>query len=538
NIFALRQEAARSNRKPLWRKLYLDVLAALLALAGYSALALANLAVSATPGSQSVNTLPILSPLGLVAPLFLMVAITLLFLRIFPLLLRLGEWLAAQGRGAPAQLALAQLTRSARQSTQLIVLLALATGFALMTSSALATADRYTADAAAFDAGADFSGAPVKPSTDYTRLAGVQSAARGYITGGSFVAPGQQPQDWSAPQGMIVSAVESERYAVTINWPDVNGTGSASKVMGLLRQEVPTADLADTVPAIVDGSAQVLVHAGVGTILTLWMPEVNARPVRFRVVAVVARIPQMYTGQPGIGGGMLVDYARYAQAIAAARGVTSVEPLAPNYVWLRTAGDAASLSSLQAALTLGPYQLTEIHTFITSFEVNLARHDRRTEIQEMHNDALYIDLTGTLALGAAAALLLALIGTVVTLWIATRDRQVSFALLRALGSGPRRIRRQVMWEHGVVCAVGLALGALLGALLTMAMAPTLPTLILTRGLGGPIDNGGMPVRVVLPAPALALMVGFLVIVCAGTIVLAARAAARPALAAVLRLNED
>ncbi|MGZ3666317.1 MAG: hypothetical protein ACXVDA_17750, partial [Ktedonobacterales bacterium] len=100
------------------------------------------------------------------------------------------------------------------------------------------------------------------------------------------------------------------------------------------------------------------------------------------------------------------------------------------------------------------------------------------------------------------------------------------------------IRRQVMWEHGVVCAVGLALGALLGALLTMAMAPTLPTLILTRGLGGPIDNGGMPVRVVLPAPALALMVGFLVIVCAGTIVLAARAAARPALAAVLRLNED
>jgi ABC-type antimicrobial peptide transport system permease subunit len=156
----------------------------------------------------------------------------------------------------------------------------------------------------------------------------------------------------------------------------------------------------------------------------------------------------------------------------------------------------------------------------------------------MHSDAFYIDLTGTLTLGAAAALLLALLGMVVTLSIATRDQQVSFALLRALGSGPRRIRRQVMWEHGVVCTVGLALGGLVGVLLTEAMAPTLPTLIFTSGLGGRIENGGLPVRVVWPTPALALTIGILAAVCAITMALAARAAARPALAGVLRLNED
>lgn len=538
NILALRQDSARSRRTPLWRKLYLDVFAALLALAGYGTLAMANSIMASTPTSQNASTLEGIAPLGLVAPLFLMMAITLLFLRVFPLVLRLSEWLAARGRGAPAPLAFAQLARSARQSTQLIVLLALATGFALMVASALATTDHYTTNAATFDAGSDFSGKPINPLADYRQLAGVQSAAKGYITGGSFIAPGKQPQDWNAPQGMLVSAVESERYAETINWPDINGTGSVSKLMSLLRQEAPTADLANAVPAIVDGSTHARTHASVGTILTLWMPEVSARPVGFRVVAVVQHIPQMYADQPTIGGGMLVDYARYMQAVAAANGTATITQLAPNYVWLRTAGDSASLHSLRAALTSGPYQLNDTNANGIYSPVELTTHDRRSEIADLHSDALYVDLLGTLALGAAAALLLALLGTIVTLWTATGDRRVSFALLRALGSGPRRIRRMVIWEQAFVCAVGLALGGLLSMLLTVAMAPTLPALMFSEGFGGQIQRGGLPARIVWPTPSLALIVGVLVIVCAGTMVLAARAAARPALAAVLRLNED
>ncbi|HEX8037110.1 MAG TPA: FtsX-like permease family protein, partial [Ktedonobacterales bacterium] len=532
NILALRQEAARSRRTPLWRKLYLDVLAALLALAGYGTLAVANAIVSSMPDSQNISGMLALAPLVLVAPLFLMVAITLLFLRAFPLVLRLGERLAARGRGAPALLAFAQLARSARQSTQVIVLLALAAGFALMTVSELATTDRYATSAATFDAGADFSGRPVNPAADYTQLAGVQSAAKGYIAVAQLHAPGQPTQD---VQEVLVSAVESERYAATITWPDVNGTESVSTLMNLLRKNAQTADLADTVPAIVDGATPTRLHASVGSILTLWMPDSQQQPVRFRVVAVVQHIPQMYIGPVAVtGGNMLVDYTRYTQAIAAANSTASAAPPAPNYVWLRTAGDSASLRSLRAAFASGPYQLAES----TRGPINLEMHDLRAEIQDLHNGALYIDLTGTLTLGAIAALLLALLSTVVTLWIATCDRQVSFALLRALGSGPLRIRRQVVWEHAFVCAVGLALGGLLGVLLTVTMAPTMPTLIFSERFGGQIQDGGLPMRLIWPVQTLALTVGMLAVVCLGTIVLAARAAARPALAAVLRLNED
>lgn len=538
NILALRQEAARSRRTPLWRKLYLDVLAAVLALAGYGVLAAANAVVADNPSSQSARIQLLFSPFGLVAPLFLMVATTLLFLRVFPLLLRLGERLASRGRGAPAQLAFAQLARSTRQSTRLIVLLALVTGFALMTLNTLATANRYADDAAAFDAGADFSGGLSDPTADYSRLAGVQAAAKGYLTIGTFFAPDQQPQDWSAPQGLAISAVESERYAAAIIWPDANGPRPVAELMRLLTQDTPTAEMGGTIPAIVDGYTESSVHVSVGSILTMWTSDGGKQALRFRVVAVVPHIPQMYTGVQALGGNMLVDYARYAQAAAAASGVKSATPPAMNHVWLRTSGDAASVRTLRAAFASGPYQLIETSLASPSISTSLSPRDRRTDVESMRLDAIYLDLTGTLLLGAATALLLALLGTIVTLWIATSERQVSFALLRALGSGPRRIRRMVTWEQGAVCAVALTLGTLLGALLTATMAPTLPMIIFASGFGGLVESGGLPVRTVWQAPALAITLGALAIVCAVTIMLSARFAARPALAPVLRLNED
>lgn len=538
NILALRQEAARSRRTPLWRKLYLDVLAAVLALAGYGVLAAANAVVADNPSALSATIQLLFSPFGLVAPLFLMVATTLLFLRVFPLLLRLGERLASRGRGAPAQLAFAQLARSARQSTRLIVLLALVTGFALMTLNTLATTNRYTDDAAAFDAGADFSGGPADPTADFSRLVGVRAAAKGYLTMGAFFAPDQQPQDWSAPQGLTISAVESDRYAAAITWPDANGPRSVTELMRLLTQDAPTTETDGAIPAIVDGYTESSVHVSVGSLLTIWTSDGGKQALRFRVVAVVPHIPQMHAGVQPLGGNMLVDYARYAQAAAAASGANSATPPVMNHVWLRTSGDAAALRALRATLKSGPYQLIETNLTSPSISTTLSPHDRRADAESMRVDAIYLDLTGTLLLGAATALLLALLGTIVTLWIATRDRQVPFALLRALGSGPRRIRRMVTWEHGAVCAVALTLGALLGALLTVTMAPTLPMIIFASGFGGPVESGGLPVRTVWPAPALAITLAALAVVCAVTIMLAARSAARPALAGVLRLNED
>jgi putative ABC transport system permease protein len=164
--------------------------------------------------------------------------------------------------------------------------------------------------------------------------------------------------------------------------------------------------------------------------------------------------------------------------------------------------------------------------------------DRRALAASLHGDPLRLTVTGILDLGAGAALVLALCGALIASGAAAGERRTALALLRALGTAPRRVRATIVWEQGIVYTVALALGALLGAVLIEVMLPPLPTLIFASGLGGPIENGGPPVRIIWPWPALAAVLGALVLICALATALAARAASRPSLAALLRLSGE
>src|SRR5262249_9643698 len=134
NVLALRRESARAHGKPLWQRLNLDLIFAVIAVTGY---ALYTLAVSRVDPRVRVY----LSPLALVAPIFLLLAISLVFLRFYPQVLRLAAFLAGKRRRAPAMLALAQMARAPRQASRMTLLLALATAFAIFTL--IFTASQY-----------------------------------------------------------------------------------------------------------------------------------------------------------------------------------------------------------------------------------------------------------------------------------------------------------------------------------------------------------------------------------------------------------
>ncbi len=154
DIVILRREQARAARKPLWQRLYLDVFAALIALSG----ALTALYIAGTPALDPQVEILIAAPVSLIAPLFVLIAGLLLFLRIFPFLLHAGARLAALGRGPLAMLALAQLSRSSRHTLRLTLLLALAIASLVLTQALAASEAQRASDVAAFQAGADFSG--------------------------------------------------------------------------------------------------------------------------------------------------------------------------------------------------------------------------------------------------------------------------------------------------------------------------------------------------------------------------------------------
>lgn len=559
NALALRQESARPARKPLWQRLYLDVAAALLAFLAYGTYALA-LALAAQGTTTATYDLTFaLSPLAVIAPAFLMVAGALLFLRVFPLLLRLAERIAMRrGGGMAPVLALAQLARSARKMAGIVLPLALATCFLLFVLAANATIEQQIADAAAFQAGADFSGgmalAP-DPSASgmwareaaYAQVEGVRSVALGY-RGATLTVhcnPYTQGCAYGPQQQMQIEAVDADTFAQTTIWPPQDAAQPLAPLMAQLAAQRESASSSGTIPAILDHNAAVLLSVAPGASFTLPAPAqitTNGPPsgtagqpnMRFSVVAVVPYLPSTYGDN---GGGLLADYATFVAIYDSATGGASPAAVAPNFVWLRTSDDAASLVSVRAAIARGPLALSALQE--SSFvPIQAPVSDRRALATGLHGDPLRLTVIGILDLGAVAALLLALCGTLIAAGVAARERGMALALLRALGTEPRRVRAEIGWEQGVVYGTALGLGAVLGAVLIEVMLRPLPLLIFASGLGGPIEDGGPAARIIWPWPALAAALGALIAICAIATLLAARLATRPSLARTLRLSGE
>jgi ABC-type antimicrobial peptide transport system permease subunit len=208
--------------------------------------------------------------------------------------------------------------------------------------------------------------------------------------------------------------------------------------------------------------------------------------------------------------GLIVDYQSYAMAYTRDSGGGT---LSPNYVWLQTRSDAASLASVRHAYP--------------------SLQDRRAILDTLQKDDLHVNIIGLLGAGVATALLLALAGTLFSAWLNASNRLTSFAILRALGMAPGKIAAVLLWELGIICAAALALGVGLGYLLTTL---TGPVLYLTDFIEN-IKNGTPP-QVVIPSLQFAITLGAIVCICVIALALMAHLVSRPSLSQTLRLNED
>src|SRR5262249_4971266 len=237
NILALRHESARTTRRPLWQRLNLDLIFAVVAVLGYSA-------YTYIVGRVNSFARPFLSVLSLFAILFLMLAIAMLFLRFFPLLLRLLARLASRGQTAAPMLAIGQMARAPRQASRMTLLLALSTAFTLFALIFSASQAQRVRDVAAYQTGADFrgtvtptskgSGAAQALSQDYGAIPGVTSATPVYDTsvfGSSDV--GNFPLE--------LLAVDADTFARTARWSPVYSQQSLADLIAPLVAQRATA---------------------------------------------------------------------------------------------------------------------------------------------------------------------------------------------------------------------------------------------------------------------------------------------------------
>ena len=513
DIVTLRRESSRVKRVPFWRRLNLDLMVVVLIVAGYFAYSsLWQTFITAQSGDPTIYNL--VNIVGFIVPPLLVAALLMLFLRLFPWLMRQASALVAKRRSAPAVLAFVQVQRAPRPATRIVVLLALAIASSCFLLSVMATNQARTSDAATFAVGADFSG-PLSASdasktfnalkTEYSTLPGVQSATIGYS--GSV----------SNTQGDInIFAVDADTYARTALWPSQDSAQPLSVLATQLVSHRSDATRHNVVYALVDSALWQKYELSPGASFTFFMNDTNTVRVTFIALGEINFIPGTYDtpANPQSDVSLIVDYQSYA----AVYNKQSSTALAPNNIWLRTTDNPSVLAHIRSILP--------------------GAQDRRMLAANNQDNSAHIDIIGALAIGLGASLLLALIGTLLSSWVHSSSRLTSFALMRALGMDPRQIAALLLWEQGFIYLLAFLLGIGLGALLIIFVAPAVTLLDLTGSgaLNNPYDIP--PLQLVIPFLRIALLLGGLVVVCLAALLLMASVISRPSPGQRLRLNED
>jgi len=533
NILTRRREEARSTARPLWYRQRIDLAVALLAIAGYLLILYLQHVQQflSAQGQVLVST-----PLELLAPLLLVLAGLLFFLRLFPLLLRLLVSLVQRTRGLSAMLALAQMERAPRQPMRMALLLGLAAAFVFFSLVFSASQDQRAQDLAAYQAVSDFGGyTAFLPSTTpddaaailneadayYHKIQGVTSVTVGYVGARYLFVNGGTQQAYT--HRTILTAVDASTFAQTASWGAQDSSQSLAGLMALLNVRRQEAARQGVVPAIVAASTWRLLGLTPGMTFHLTDDLGEFDSTVYVAVAEVNHIPPT---DDGTQGALLVDY----QSLVAGRARYQ-ELTQPNYIWLRSSNNPVAVSQVRAALDDPSLAL-----------VGLV--DRRAMTSDNTVDPLTRSLLSILSVGLVAALLLAFLANVLLPLLSVRARQTHFAVLRALGADAGQITRLLTWEMVVVLATALLLGLLFGLLLTFtSVAPLVFSGALPNNLVD-LSNTALytlqqivPVTIVVP-PSLFLALLVLLLLCLLAIGLLTRLAQRPLVAQALLVDDD
>ena len=461
NIISLRREMTRTNTRPRWQRLQLDVIAGIIALVAYS---FSLYVTSIAPVLQGNAQVLIATPISISAPLFLIVGCLFLFLRMFPFFLRLVARIAARGRGAVIMLAFTQTARSPRQSLRMVMLFALATSFALFTLVFLTTQAEHVQEIVTYQTGADFSAQLLVPGTSvsqvtnqYQSIPGVLSSSAGFVG---------QGYGGTANLPLNLQAVDASSFGQTVIWPSEADNQSTRPLLSQLVSFRETSNKSDVVPAIVDQTFVNTSLLHVGSLFTMSVSSVYPSRMQCVIIGVVDHIPTNNTLTARVvTGGVLIDYQTYLNAyqqdLKKSKNL-SEQPIPPlvNQIWLHTKTDAASLASVRTALDNPKYTISHLV-------------DRGLLLTTLQSDPLYLVLDGVLILGTVTAFLVAMIGGVLASWLSARTRQMSYITLQALGASTRQTSNILMWEQAIVYVTGLLLGVGFGTLLIISVIPSL-----------------------------------------------------------------
>jgi putative ABC transport system permease protein len=449
SIVTLRWEQARSLLAPVWQRYFLDLILLVPPFYGWYQLARQG---TITLGSGSND--PFSNPLLFLVPVLFCFSLGLLFLRFFPLLMKLLARLAAWLPGTTLLLTLRQLARSTTQYAGPLLLLTLTVSLATFTASMAVTLDSHLWDQVYYQVGADLNLAELGESTEETE---------------TVTLPGQEttteetsedePLWLFLPIGehLDVAGVEAAArvgdYSATAN---IGGRQQAGQILGIDRVDYPgvaffrpdfaynesLGELMNRLAVASDGilvSGSFLAQRGltVGDPLRLTVGAAgDYAEAEFTIVGSLGLFPTLYPQDGPI-------FVANLDHIHNALGGTY-----PYDVWLATDAAADSEAIVEGVRDLGLVVVT----------ARDARQTIATEQTRPERQGLF----GLLSVGFIAAAVLTVIGFLVYAVVSFQRRFIELGMLRAIGLSTRQMAAYLAGELAALVLTGVTLGAALG----------------------------------------------------------------------------
>lgn len=443
-IVSLRTSRSRQSGRTFAQRTYLDLL---LLIPPFYGLYLLQQQGSIGSGNTVFN-----NPLLFLVPALFCLALSLLFLRLFPVLLSLPLWLWERQLSIPTLLTLRQLARATVQYSGPLLLLCLTLSLAVFTASMAQTLDDHLTDELYYQTGADLNlaelGEPIP----------VPEGAEPQSLGFSFL----PVEDHLAVDG-VQTATRVGSYRATVS---IGGQQSSGQLMGLDRLDFPQVGFfrddfaADPLIGLLNRLATrrngLLVNQGflqqrslaAGDPLSLTVDTGSKfAEIPFIIVGTFDLFPTWYPDE----GALFIGHLVYMHE--------KMDGSYPYDVWLATDGVTSAEQIVSQARQRG-------FTVVTA-------QDARAQVTAARTQPARQGVFGLLSVGFFAAALLTVLGYLVFAVVGFQRRVVELGMLRALGLSTRQMGRHLASEQAVLIFTGMGVGTLVGVLASRLFIPFL-----------------------------------------------------------------
>ncbi|MCM3784395.1 FtsX-like permease family protein [Neobacillus mesonae] len=495
-IVDAKRRQARSDRKPIWQRWFLDIL--LLGISGYGYYLFYERQMLTFQTGMTTDQLQV-QPFLFFVPALAIFAGGLFFLRLFPLILKLFQWMGRKIFPVPLYLTLTQLSRSSSSYYPLMILLVLTLGLGVYNASAARTIDLNSTERTLYEYGTDVVMQTVWEGTpELTPAAGGGNAG----AGGNPNAPGAGPGSGagggngggnpggapgggggnpgtgggSQPGRMIYSeppfeifrqlpGVEHAARVLQTKGNVVISGKSAGQGMVVGIDNVDFAEVAwfrnDLFPAHPNRYLDLLGHYEGAVIIPSKFAEkyqlesgdivsiaLQEQVIEFVVFGILPYWPAQYPDQTPFFITNL-DYI-YDQV-----------PMIPYEVWLKMEPDAL-VAPLMGRLSDAGIELSSVK-------------DVRTELVTESKHPSRGGVFGILSLGFLVSIIISLIGYVLYWFFNLSGRVVQFGVLRAMGLSRFQLSGMLLLEQIFTAGLSIMLGIGIGQLASRLFLPFLQT---------------------------------------------------------------